>query len=275
MSKLVPPLKYYGGKHYLAKWIISFIPPHRSYVEPYFGGGAVLLNKDPKGISEIINDIDGELTNFWRVLQDTLLFNSFYRIIEAMPFSQVEWDKYFKQSVFSLSQHEYPSVDLAVKFFVVCRQSMLGKQTSFSGITKKRTRRGMNEQVSAWMTAVSGLPKISQRLKLVLILNRDALSVIKSRDDKNTVFYLDPTYLPQTRITKDAYRYEMSQEDHEDLLDVITNDSIKGKIILSGYNNILYSGKLRNWNRNDFNVVNHASTKKIKQTMVESIWINY
>jgi DNA adenine methylase len=270
MPKLIPPLKYYGGKHYLAKWIISFIPPHTNYIEPYFGGGAVLLNKDPEGISEIVNDIDGELTNFWRVLQNPVLFQQFYRKIEVMPFSQTEWNNYFKQSA-----TKSLSVDLAIKFFVVCRQSMLGKQTSFSGITNTRTRRGMNEQVSAWLTAVSGLPKISQRLKRVLILNNDAMYVIKSRDNENTVFYLDPPYLPQTRITQDAYKYEMSQKDHEDLLDVITDVSIKGKMILSCYNNILYNSKLRNWNRKDLNIAHHASTQKTKKTMIESIWLNY
>ena len=67
----------------------------------------------------------------------------------------------------------------------------------------------------------------------------------------------------------------MSQKDHEDLLDVITDDDIKGNIILSGYSNILYNTKLKNWNRKDFNIANHSSTKKVKKTMTESIWLNY
>src|SRR6185312_9978188 len=76
------PLKWHGGKHYLAPKIVALFPPRRSdanpdgyvhYVEPYAGGLAVLLASDPEGVSEVANDLDGGLTNFWRVLQDEAL----------------------------------------------------------------------------------------------------------------------------------------------------------------------------------------------------------
>lgn len=76
------PLKWHGGKHYLAKRIIELMPPHVHYVEPYFGGGAVLFAKPSKwieGHSEVVNDIDGELMNFWRVLASPKWFPSFAR----------------------------------------------------------------------------------------------------------------------------------------------------------------------------------------------------
>ncbi len=69
MTKLTQPLKWHGGKHYLAKRIIELMPEHVHYVEPYFGGGAVLLQKDPEGVSEVVNDIDGELMSFWDCLR--------------------------------------------------------------------------------------------------------------------------------------------------------------------------------------------------------------
>jgi len=64
MGKLTQPLKWHGGKHYLAKAIIELMPPHVHYVEPYFGGGSVLLEKDPVGVSEVVNDRNRELMNF-------------------------------------------------------------------------------------------------------------------------------------------------------------------------------------------------------------------
>ena len=80
--KIVQPLKWWGGKHYLAKDFIALMPRHLHYVEPFAGGLAVLLEKDPfdeskfwgskcyeQGVSEVVNDINRELTNFWQVLQ--------------------------------------------------------------------------------------------------------------------------------------------------------------------------------------------------------------
>ncbi len=89
------PLKWHGGKYYLAAKIVGLMPPHLHYVEPFFGGGAVLCARDPEaeglwlfhheGVSEVVNDINGKLINFWRVLQDPQTFQSFHRRLEATP----------------------------------------------------------------------------------------------------------------------------------------------------------------------------------------------
>src|SRR3954468_1633586 len=90
--RLTPPLKWHGGKHYLARRIVALMPRHTHYVEPFAGGLAVLLAKDPDGVSEAVNDLDGGLTNFWRVLQGEDTFAAFRRIVEVVPFSEAEWD---------------------------------------------------------------------------------------------------------------------------------------------------------------------------------------
>src|SRR5271168_5196019 len=87
------PLKTHGGKHYLAQKIIALMPPHTHFVEPYAGGLAVLLAKSHEGVSEVVNDLDGNFTNFWQVLQDEGLFAQFLRRVQAIPFSEVEWHK--------------------------------------------------------------------------------------------------------------------------------------------------------------------------------------
>src|SRR5690606_12882947 len=127
---LTPPLKWHidGGKHYLAKRIIELMPPHVHYVEPFFGGGAVLLAKNPEGVSEVVNDSNRDLTAFWQVLMNPELFEQFRRHVEAMPFSS----ELFDNSKAHLESGWGSVVDRAVSFFVVARQSRQGLMKDFA-----------------------------------------------------------------------------------------------------------------------------------------------
>ena len=86
------PLKWHGGKSYLAAKFIAMMPPHTHYVEPYFGGGAVLFAKEHEGVSEVVNDLNCDLFIFWLVMRDEIYFEAFRRMAEGTPFSQMEWD---------------------------------------------------------------------------------------------------------------------------------------------------------------------------------------
>ncbi len=264
-SRLVQPLKWHGGKHYLATRIIALMPEHVHYVEPFFGGGSVLLNKPAEGISEVANDVHKDLTTFWRVLQDEKQFAKFKRIVDAMPFSQVEWQDAHK--------HARDSIRKAVNFFVRCRQSRAGKFDCFATLSRNRTRRQMNEQASSWMSAVEGLENVASRLKRVVVLSDDAVKVIRSQDSPNTLFYLDPPYVHETRVTTSDYDHEMSTDQHIELLDVISD--CEGKVLISGYPNKVYERCLRKWNVVDIEIDNKASSAKRKPKMVERIWMNY
>ena len=92
-TALTLPIKWHGGKSYVADWIIGHFPPHRHYVEPYAGGLSVLFRKSCGDVSEVVNDLDGDLTNFWRVLQSEETFASFCRHVEAIPFSEAEFER--------------------------------------------------------------------------------------------------------------------------------------------------------------------------------------
>lgn len=268
MGKLTQPLKWHGGKHYLAKSIVELMPPHVHYVEPYFGGGSVLLQKDPAGISEVVNDCNLELTNFWKVLQSPGQFAKFIRVIEVAPFSQQEW-----RDASEVRSTNLPDADRAVAFFVRCRQSRAGKFDCFATLSKNRTRRAMNEQVSAWMTAVDGLPAVAARLKRVVIFNDNALQVIGREDSPNTLFYLDPPYLHDTRVTTSDYEHEMTVEEHRQLLELIHH--LQGKVMLSGYPSELYDRLLADWNRVSITIDNKASSAARKPVKTECIWMNF
>jgi len=270
MGKLLnAPLKYHGGKSYVAGWIIGHMPPHLHYVEPYAGGLAVLLAKDYQGISEVVNDIDGDLTNFWRALASPTVFADFVRIVEATPFSQA----LFQEA--SAPVDGETDVERAVRFFIRCRQSRQGLRRDFATLSKNRTRRNMNEQVRSWLTAVDGLADVHDRLKRMVILNDDAVTVIMREDSPNTMFYLDPPYMHNTRVTTGDYAVEMSDDDHARLLAAIK--TIKGKFLLSGYRNAIYdeAAAENGWRRVEREIDCKASGTKAKPKRTECLWMNY
>ena len=270
--KLRPPVKRHGGKHYLAPKIIEMIPSHIHYVEPYFGGGAVLLQKPVsliEGHSEVVNDLDGELMNLWSVLRDAEEFASFQRTISATPFAAPEFGRAAKVN-------SSDSVERAVAFFVRCRQSRQGLGRDFATLSRNRTRSKMNEQASAWLSAVEGLPEVHDRLKRVVILNNEATRVIQQQDGAHTFFYLDPPYLHDTRSSVGEYgAHEMSVEQHEALLEALAG--VTGKFILSGYRSGLYDdfANRHGWHRRDIEIDNKASARRSKPRVTECLWFNF
>lgn len=270
------PLKWHGGKHYLADRIIKLMPEHTHYVEPYAGGLSVLLAKPAeliKGHSEVVNDLNGGLSNFWDVLSSEELFSELKCRLESTPFSERIWETAALQNQATTPKEDM--VDSAVRFFIQYRQSRQGLGKDFATLSRNRTRRGMNEQVSSWLAAVEGLPEAHERLKRVVVLNRDAAQVIQQQDGTNSFFYLDPPYLHETRTAKNAYEFEMSRDEHKNLLNVLLN--VKGKFILSGYRSDLYDefAQLSNWQRVDIQIDNKASSAKKKETKTECLWMNF
>ena len=277
MATLTQPLKWHGGKGAfngkLAKWIISLMPPHTHYVEPFFGGGSVLLHKDPEGVSEVVNDLNSELMNFWAVLRSPEWFAEFVRCVQAVPFSEAMFD--VAKSNPRYKELAESAVDRAIKFFILCRQSRQGLQKDFATLSRNRTRGGMNEQVSAWLTAAEGLPDIHARLRRVVLMNSDALTLIKQQDGPETCFYLDPPYVHETRITTGDYKHEMTHGQHGQLL--LTLCEIKGKFLLSGYPSDLYDDyeSQFDWTRHELPIVNNASSKASKEIKTECVWTNF
>lgn len=278
---ITQPLKWHGGKGAfngkLAKWIISLMPDRRKwslYSEPYFGGGSVALHMDPVGISEIHNDIDGDLAHFWDCLKTASTFRTMQRDLESTPFSQSSYADAARLLAYEAEQPGSASpVDRASAFFVLCRQSRAGKMESFATPTS-RTRRDMNENVSAWLTAIEGLPAVHARVKRMEFWNMDAVKFIRKFDHPRRVFYCDPTYLPKTRTSTKDYKHEMTEEQHGELLECLS--LIKGRFLLSGYHSELYDDwtSTFGWTRHEYEIANNASGAKTKRTMVECVWAN-
>jgi DNA adenine methylase len=265
-------LKWFGGKSYLAPEIIKLAQRTKyvHYVESFFGGGSVLLAMDPDNVSEVVNDVDWDLINFWSVLRSEEMFPQFQRAMQAMPFCEGEW-----QVAREAVKHEFPAVQHAINFFVFCRQSMGGKMKNFAPLSRNRVRRGMNEQASAWLTCIEGLPEVHARLRSVAILNREGVEAIRTQDGKQTMHYCDPPYMHDTRTGTDDYSHEMSREEHVALLDTLS--AVEGRFMLSGYENELYAdyAKQNRWNVHRFDLPNNAAGGKSKRRMTECIWCNF
>lgn len=266
------PLKYHGGKSPLAAKIVALLPKSRTFVEPYAGGLSVLLARDPTDSSEVVNDVDSDLTKFWVVLQNQSKFAVFLRLCEATPFSEYEWER--AGDVLRDQFLDEDDVQTAHAFFVRCRQSLAGRCRSFSPISTSRLRRGMNEQASAWLSAVEGLPVVHERLKRVVVLNREATDVIRQFDVEDCVIYCDCPYPAETRSSPDVYVHEMTTKQHAELLEVLTTAK-HAKFAVSGYRCPQYDDALGGWRLVDWEVPNNAAGGDKKRRMTESLWMNY
>lgn len=263
------PIKWHGGKHYLADWIISKFPSRdkwQLYREPYFGGGSVLFKLDPQGIGEAVNDLDRGLIDFWQVL--ATLPDRLIRELWATPFSEPVWEEACKRMVHG------DQVRRATAFFTQARQSRQGMRRCYATPTQ-RTRRGMSENVSAWLSAIEGLPEVHERLRRVEVCCMDAINFIHRYDNDGALFYCDPPYYHGARTAKNVYDHEMTHDQHAALLDCLTG--IKGKFVLSGYHSDLYDAHagIRGWTLHEKLIDNKAASGKIKRKMVECLWTNY
>lgn len=279
------PLRYHGGKHYLAAWLHSLAPPsviddpehgytHRNIA--FAGGLGEFWNWLPiEGISEAVNDANAELINFYSVIRSTEWFNEFHRFMEGQPFCDGSWHaaKCAENPIYaSISEG---CIDRACQFFVRYRQSRQGLGKDYATPTT-RTRRGMNENVSAWLSAVDGLPECHERLRRVEIRNMDAIEFIEQYDHPRALFYLDPPYVHETRTSKGEYGpHEMTPGAHEKLLRRL--DNLEGRFMLSGYHSAMYDNiaALNGWKCHEKEIDNKASSAKEKRKQIECVWTNY
>jgi len=225
------PVWRIGGKGNHLKRLLSKIPTHKIYCEVFGGSAALLLNKPPSPI-EILNDLDEGLVHFFRVLRDPDKFALLQQKLELTPCSRSEYHHSLKTW-----NDEPDSVDRALKWFVVNRQSFSGRFGSGWGFSVNKSRRNRAGAVSEWQTAISDMKQFNERLLRVQIECHDWEKILATYDSEDTFFFLDPPYVHSTR-TMDIYTHEMTDQDHERLCHAIL--SLKGKWLLCGYDNPIY-----------------------------------
>ena len=241
----------------MAKQIVSLLPPHRSYLEPFFGSGAVLFNKPPSAI-ETVNDIDGDITNFFRVLREQP--EELANAISLTPYARDVFDD-------AHDNRGTTDFDRAYRFAIRSRMGHGFKTYQKTGFKIDVYARERSYCVRCWNDMPEGIMEAAARLKGVQIENRPALDLIRRFNHDNVLIYADPPYLLNTRGGK-QYKHEMTEQDHLDLLDTLKQH--KGPVILSGYPSEMYDRELSGWNRLAKKSYNQNSDARL-----EVLWCNF
>jgi DNA adenine methylase len=231
-----PIVRYHGGKWMLAPWIISHFPAHRCYVEPYGGGGSVLLRK-PRSHAEVYNDLDGEIVNLFRIARDR--GEDLVRALMLTPFSRDEFAASYTPSEDPLEQARRT----VARAFMGFGSNSHNRLTGF----RSNSNRSGTTPAQDWRHFPPCLCAIAERLQGVVIENRDALEVLQIHDAPTTLHYIDPPYLAETRDAGADYRFEMDEAAHVHLAEVLRG--LEGAVIVSGYPSPLYEDLYKGWTR--------------------------
>jgi DNA adenine methylase len=251
-----PLVRYHGGKWKLAPWILEHLPPHRVYVEPFGGGASVLLRK-ARSYAEVYNDLDGEIVNLFRVAREH--GSRLVELLRLTPFARDEFLQAYEASDDPIEQARRTVIRAFMGFGSNAHNRMTGFRcnSNRSGTTPARD----------WMNYPDALAGIVERLQGVVIENRNALDVMPQHDSEQTVFYVDPPYVAETRDKGGDYRHEMTDADHRALADAL--HGLTGMVVLSGYPSDLYDELYGRWVRIDRQA--HADGARDR---IECLWLN-
>lgn len=263
-----PALRYFGGAWLRAAWIAAFFPPaggpgHRGYLEPCAGAASVLFHKPPCKV-ETLNDLDGRVVNFFRVLRDRPA-----ELIEAIELTPWGEDEYHR----ALRPCRRPLED-ARRFFLICWASVRGGPNPGPGDfrwQKALTRRSAATQDVA---RLDQLHEAAARLRRTQIMNRDALDligdVIHADKTGDYLIYFDPPYLHGTRTNRRGYRHEVDDDWHVAAAGLLRR--ARGPVVVSGYPSPLYAElyEAHGWRRYERPFVTNSGGKRM-----EAVWVNW
>lgn len=248
-------LKYPGSKWRISKWILSFFPEHKVYLEPFFGSGAVFFNKEPSYI-ETINDVNGDIVNLFKVCRERP--NELAQLMSMTPFARDEFKTCYEKSDDKLEQ--------ARRTLVRYHQSFGTCNSSLNSWRNVQTYGGPR-CATMWNDLPDIILSCCERLKNAQIENIDAVQLIGRYSDEKTLIYCDPPYLLNLR-KRNMYQYEFSDEQHEHMLEELLKS--RSMVIISGYDNELYNSRLKGWR-----TAEKSTTAQMGLHRVEKLWMNF
>ena len=266
MTPKRPVLRWHGGKWKLAPWIITLLPPHRIYVEPFGGAASVLLRK-PRTYAEVYNDLDRGVVNLFQCLRDKEKSEQLKNEIILTPFAREEFLHAYEEST--------DPVEMARRLII---RSFMGfgsnahNPASRSGFRANSNRSGTTP-AHDWMNWPGQIDAFVERLRGVCIENRKACEVIAAHDSTETLIYADPPYPISTRVGMKSsgskgYLHEMTDDDHRELAKSL-RDAV-GMVVISGYACDLYDKELYpDWRR-----IEKKAFADGARARVEIVWMN-
>lgn len=259
-----PALRYHGGKFRLAPWIMRFFPPHGCYVEPFGGAAGVLIQK-PRVYAEVYNDLDADIVNFFRVLRDPRSRADLIEACRLTPYARDEFDAAYGHTDDPLERARRTCIRAAMGF------GSAGATKATTGF-RTDTRRKYGTAQHNWADYPPAIAAIGERFEGVLIENRDAIDVVQAHDGHDTLHFVDPPYVHETRSIRfgGGYRHELDDAGHRRLIEALL--AVDGMVVLCGYPSALYDEALQEWER-------HTTEARISggrgtALRTEVVWLN-
>lgn len=256
-----PLMRYHGGKWRLAPEIIAHFPPHRLYVEPFGGGGSVLLRK-PRSSVEIYNDIDGDVVNLFRVLREPSMREALADAIALTPYARAEFCGAYDPTENAVERARRM---LARAYMGFGTDAGCGAPSGFRADTSDAA------PARVWTEVPARVQAAAARLTGVIIENRDAVEIIAANAGfADALFYVDPPYVASACSSQAAckgYRSALTDARHIELLDCV--QKVRGNVVLSGYPSPLYEAALGDWRRVELPVSAHRGAPRL-----EVLWLS-
>jgi DNA adenine methylase len=255
-ATIAPCVKWPGSKWRLARWIAGQLPPHETYLEPFFGSGAVFFSKPPSA-GEILNDLDGDVVNLFRVLRDAP--DELARLVALTPYAREEYEASYDRAGCAPEER-------ARRFLVRTWQAIGSRVDGPSGWRHSLRRDVGTPYYRQWARLPARLLAATARLQGAQLECRPALEVLDRYAGRDALVYADPPYPLATRA-RTQYAREMRDAEHPALLDAL--DAFPGPVLLSGYRCPLYDARLAHWLR-----VDRAAAAEGGRARVESLWLS-
>ena len=256
------PLQWYGGKHSLSRRIVKILPEHDCYCEPMLGGGSLFFTKHPAKV-EILNDLDGDLMNFYEHLKDASKRKCLIAALRAVPYS--------RQAFRRAGQITTDPLKRAVNFYIRNRQAFNGRGRETWSYSKK------SNKANGWRNVLNRLKVAGDRLECVQLECLDCVVVMQKYDGAGTLHFVDPPYPAQTR-TKNSpglYAHEFSDDKHIEVLETVKD--LAGPVILCSYESDMYSSRLSDWTLATIKVRASGSyhqQRNVKPHRIEALYMN-
>ncbi|UOQ60363.1 DNA adenine methylase [Leucobacter rhizosphaerae] len=258
MTQIAPPIPYFGGKQKIASKITALFPEHSGYIEPFAGGLSVLFAKCPSRL-EVVNDLNGHIVAFWRVLRDYP--EALQRACDLTPHAREEF------SLADLAE-DVSDIERARRVWVLMTQgrSAIWASTGWRHYQDGAAPTAFEKYMSAYRDRMH---PAAERLRTVQIEHRPAAEIIDSYGKHSAnLLYVDPPYIGETRGSGQRYGVEMkSLEMHQEMLDLLRET--KARVALSGYSHPLYEEELSDWQRVEISAKTQVSARR------EIVWMNY
>ena len=252
-----PVLRWHGSKWRIAEWVISNFPPHRVCVEPFGGSAGVLLRK-PRVVTDVYNDLDGDVVNLFRVIRDRA--DELARAIALTPYAREEYQELYEPCSDDL---ERARRFMARSFMGMSSKGAIRK----SGFDARINPDGYVGRLRSLAELPGEILIAAARFTRVLIENVPAIDLLERYDRSDVLIYLDPPYVASTRSHGKLYRHEMTDDDHARLLK--RAQAARAMVCISGYHSDLYDEHLGDWRRVETDAYADDGRERI-----EVLWLN-